>query len=126
MTWQQMMTALSIGLAGGIVSGFFGIGGAIVIVPALTFFHGHGPTQSPRHFFGFTPLAGRVFGLLGILSQWQRRCSVGVVNCVWVVCWSVFGCLLCTMAAITGHAKIFRRFLDSDWAENVVAVRALR
>jgi len=91
----------------------------------LDFFHGHGPTQSPRHFFGFTPLAGRVFGLLGILSQWQRRCSVGVVNCVWVVCWSVFGCLLCTMAAITGHAKIFRRFLDSDWAENVVAVRAL-
>jgi uncharacterized membrane protein YfcA len=33
----QAALALLIGLAGGVVSGFFGIGGAVVIVPALVY-----------------------------------------------------------------------------------------
>jgi uncharacterized membrane protein YfcA len=33
----QAALALLIGLAGGVVSGFFGTGGAVVIVPALVY-----------------------------------------------------------------------------------------
>jgi len=64
-TWQQMMTALSIGLAGGIVSGFFGIGGAIVIVPALTFFMG-----MDQHKAQGTSLASLLLPV-GLLGFWE-------------------------------------------------------
>lgn len=126
MTWQQMAAATLIGLAGGVVSGFFRNWWGSCHRACLDFFHGHEPTQSARHLFGIAPFAGRVFGLLGILPQGQCRYSARIVNCFRVVHRSIFGRLFGAMAAFVAHAKILWHFLDGNWIENVVAMRALR
>jgi uncharacterized protein len=66
MTW--VLVAL-IGLVGGVVSGLFGIGGAIVIVPALMLF-----VKLPSHTASGTSLAALLLpvGLLGALEYYRR------------------------------------------------------
>ncbi len=69
MTWQEVAMATVIGLAGGIVSGFFGVGGAVVIVPALTFFMG-----MSQHKAQGTSLAALLLpvGLLGFWEYYRK------------------------------------------------------
>lgn len=64
-TWQEMAMATVIGLAGGIVSGFFGVGGAVVIVPALTFSMG-----MSQHKAQGTSLASLLLPV-GFLGFWE-------------------------------------------------------
>jgi len=66
MTWA-LVTA--IGLAGGVVSGLFGVGGAIVIVPGLVLF-----LKVSQHVANGTSLAALLLpvGLLGALEYYRR------------------------------------------------------
>src|SRR2546422_698847 len=66
MTW--VLVAL-IGLVGGVVSGLFGVGGAIVIVPALILL-----VKLPPHTASGTSLASLLLpvGLLGALEYYRR------------------------------------------------------
>ncbi len=66
MTW--VLVAL-IGLIAGVVSGLFGIGGAIVIVPALVLL-----AKLPQHTASGTSLASLLLpvGLLGALEYYRR------------------------------------------------------
>ena len=66
MTWA--LVAL-IGLVGGVVSGLFGVGGAIVIVPALILL-----VKLPPHTASGTSLASLLLpvGLLGALEYYRR------------------------------------------------------
>jgi uncharacterized membrane protein YfcA len=66
MTW--VLVAL-IGLVAGVVSGLFGIGGAIVIVPALVLL-----AKLPQHTASGTSLASLLLpvGLLGALEYYRR------------------------------------------------------
>src|SRR5881409_1953423 len=66
MTWA--LVAL-IGLLGGVVSGLFGVGGAIVIVPALILL-----VKLPPHTASGTSLASLLLpvGLLGALEYYRR------------------------------------------------------
>jgi uncharacterized membrane protein YfcA len=66
MTW--VLVAL-IGLVAGVVSGLFGIGGAIVIVPALVLL-----LKLPQHVANGTSLAALLLpvGLLGALEYYRR------------------------------------------------------
>jgi len=66
MTWA--LVAL-IGLVGGVVSGLFGVGGAIVIVPALMLL-----VKVPPHTASGTSLASLLLpvGLLGALEYYRR------------------------------------------------------
>lgn len=58
-----------IGLVGGVVSGLFGIGGAIVIVPALVLL-----VKVPQHTASGTSLAALLLpvGLLGAIEYYRR------------------------------------------------------
>jgi uncharacterized membrane protein YfcA len=58
-----------IGLAGGVVSGLFGVGGAIVIVPALVLL-----VKLPQHAANGTSLAALLLpvGLLGAMEYYRR------------------------------------------------------
>lgn len=69
MTLHQAIVATFIGLAGGVVSGFFGVGGAVVIVPALTFFMG-----MDQHKAQGTSLAALLLpvGFLGFWEYYRR------------------------------------------------------
>ena len=75
MTW--VLVAL-IGLAGGVVSGLFGVGGAIVIVPALMLL-----VKLPPHTASGTSLASLLLpvGLLGAMEYYRR----GQVNIPYAV-----------------------------------------
>jgi len=66
MTWA--LVAL-IGLVAGVVSGLFGIGGAIVIVPALVLL-----VKLPQHTASGTSLASLLLpvGLLGAIEYYRR------------------------------------------------------
>lgn len=66
MTW--VLVAL-IGLFGGVVSGLFGVGGAIVIVPALVLL-----VKLPQHTASGTSLAALLLpvGLLGAIEYYRR------------------------------------------------------
>src|SRR5256885_11741004 len=67
-----------IGLVGGVVSGLFGVGGAIVIVPALTLL-----VRLPPHTASGTSLAALLLpvGLLGAIEYYRR----GQVNVPYAV-----------------------------------------
>jgi len=75
MTW--VLVAL-IGLVGGVVSGLFGVGGAIVIVPALMLL-----VKLPPHTASGTSLASLLLpvGLLGAMEYYRR----GQVNIPYAV-----------------------------------------
>src|SRR5204863_9865718 len=66
MTW--LLVAL-IGLVAGVVSGLFGVGGAVVIVPALVLL-----AKLPQHVANGTSLASLLLpvGLLGALEYYRR------------------------------------------------------
>jgi hypothetical protein len=75
MTW--VLVAL-IGLVGGVVSGLFGVGGAIVIVPSLVLL-----AKMPQHTANGTSLAALLLpvGLLGAMEYYRR----GQVNIPYAV-----------------------------------------
>jgi uncharacterized membrane protein YfcA len=66
----QAALALLIGLAGGVVSGFFGTGGAVVIVPALVYL-----MRMEQHKAQGTSLGALLLpvGLLGFLEYYRNR-----------------------------------------------------
>ena len=66
MTW---LLVVLIGLVGGVVSGLFGVGGAIVIVPALVLLG-----KLPPHTASGTSLAALLLpvGLLGAIEYYRR------------------------------------------------------
>jgi uncharacterized membrane protein YfcA len=61
--------ALVIGLVAGVLAGMFGIGGGIVIVPALVLLMGFSPQKATG-----TSLGGLLLpvGLLGAMQYWKR------------------------------------------------------
>ncbi|GIW31877.1 MAG: hypothetical protein KatS3mg071_2051 [Meiothermus sp.] len=70
---MDFLLTLLIGAAAGILSGFFGIGGGVVVVPALVFLLGLSQLQATA-----TSLAALLLpvGILGVLNYYR----VGAVN----------------------------------------------
>jgi uncharacterized protein len=67
MTW--VLVSL-LGLVAGVISGLFGVGGAVVIIPGLVFI-----TKMPQHTAHGTSLAALLLpvGLLGVLEYSKRQ-----------------------------------------------------
>src|SRR5213594_1026461 len=67
MTWALVSV---LGLLAGVISGLFGVGGAVVIIPGLVFI-----TKMPQHTAHGTSLAALLLpvGLLGVLEYSKRQ-----------------------------------------------------
>jgi uncharacterized membrane protein YfcA len=67
MTWALVSV---LGLLAGLISGLFGVGGAVVIIPGLVFI-----TKMPQHTAHGTSLAALLLpvGLLGVLQYAKRQ-----------------------------------------------------
>ena len=102
MTW--LLVAV-IGFAGGVVSGLFGIGGAIVIVPALVLI-----LKLSQHAANGTSLAALLLpvGLLGAL-EYYRRGEVVVPYAVMLALGLFAGALLGAKLAGTVSDLVLRR-----------------
>jgi hypothetical protein len=67
MTWLLVSV---LGLLAGVISGLFGVGGAVVIIPGLVLI-----TKMPQHTAHGTSLAALLLpvGLLGVLQYYKRQ-----------------------------------------------------
>jgi uncharacterized protein len=69
MTVQILLTLVLIGLAAGMLSGLVGVGGGIIVVPALVFFLGFTQQQAQGTSLGLLLLP---VGILAVLNYYQK------------------------------------------------------
>lgn len=69
MATQTILIILLVGLAAGVLSGLVGIGGGIVIVPALVFFLGFSQHQAQGTSLGILLLPAGIFAVLNYYKQ---------------------------------------------------------
>ena len=102
MTW--IWVAL-LGLAGGVVAGMFGVGGAILIVPGLVLL-----AKVPQHTAHGTSLAALLLpvGLLGAL-EYYRRGHVNIPFAVLLAVGLFLGAFLGAKLALTVPEVLLRR-----------------
>jgi uncharacterized membrane protein YfcA len=69
MSVQTIIIIILVGLAAGILSGMVGIGGGIIIVPALVFFLGFGQHQAQGTSLGILLLPAGIFAVINYYKQ---------------------------------------------------------
>ncbi|TAL58621.1 MAG: sulfite exporter TauE/SafE family protein [Bacteroidetes bacterium] len=79
LTMNELLILLALGLVAGILSGMVGIGGGIVIVPALIYFLGFSQhaAQGTVLFMFLLPI-----GILGVFNYWQAGHIDWKVACI--------------------------------------------
>jgi uncharacterized protein len=85
--YLEIFKMLTLGLAAGVLSGLFGIGGGLVIVPALVMVFGFPPKAAVG-----TSLFVILFptGLLGVLEYWKSG-NIRMVAGLWIALGVFFG-----------------------------------
>lgn len=107
MNWSQLLLCLAIGGVAGSLSGMVGIGGGIVVVPALVFLLG-----MSQHTAQGTTLAMMV-PPIGILAAWTyyRQGFVNFPVAMWVavgfVCGGLFGARLAVVLSEVVLERVF-------------------
>ncbi|SRR5579871_166598 len=69
MSTQTFLIIIIVGLVAGILSGLVGIGGGIIIVPALIFFLGFGQHQAQGTSLGILLLPAGIFAVINYYKQ---------------------------------------------------------
>lgn len=98
---------IAIGLIAGILSGMFGIGGGIIIVPALMYFCGFDQLKAQG-----TSLAIMLppVGILGFLTYYKRGAvdiKAGILICIFLLVGSLFGARIANNIPISILKKAF-------------------
>ncbi|MEO8576694.1 MAG: TSUP family transporter [Gemmatimonadales bacterium] len=78
---------IAIGFLAGILSGIFGIGGGIVIAPALIYFARYAPITATGTSLGALLLP---VGLLGVI-EYHRRGHINITASLWIAMGLFFG-----------------------------------
>lgn len=96
-----------IGIIAGILSGLFGIGGGIIIVPALVFLCGFSQLKAQG-----TSLAILLppVGILAFLDYYKRgevNVKAGILICVFLVIGSVFGAKISQLLPVNVLRRVF-------------------
>lgn len=108
MTWALVSL---LGLLAGVISGLFGVGGAVVIIPGLVFI-----TKMPQHTAHGTSLAALLLpvGLLGVLEYSKRQqvnWAYAAVVAVGLLLGAYFGARLAGSISDLTLRKMFGGFL---------------
>jgi uncharacterized protein len=69
MTVQTIIIIILVGLVAGLLSGLVGVGGGIIIVPALVFFLGFGQHQAQGTSLGILLLPAGIFAVISYYKQ---------------------------------------------------------
>lgn len=101
----SVLTVLAIGLAGGILGGFFGVGGGVLIVPALVLL-----LKMPQHEAIGTSL-GALLPPVGLLGAWEyyRKGHLNIAFAVYLGIGLLIGAYLGSVVATQLSGLLLRR-----------------
>ena len=109
--YVEIMKMLALGLAAGVLSGLFGIGGGLVIVPALVILFGF-PVKTAVGTSLFALLLPT--GLLGVWQYWKAgnlRPTAGFCIALGLFCGAYFGALYAASISQATMKKLYAVFL---------------
>lgn len=107
MTIQTVLIVLIIGLAAGMLSGLVGVGGGIIIVPALVLCLGFSQKLAQGTSLGILLLPGGIFAVLGFYRQGYVDIKVVVILFVAFVVGGYFGSKISLSISEAKLKKIF-------------------
>ena len=104
-TMNTIILLLALGLVAGILSGMVGIGGGIIIVPALVYFLGFSQhsAQGTVLFMFLLPI-----GLLGVFNYWQAGHVDWKVACIMAITFLI-GSFIGSKTAIAIDQSLLKR-----------------
>ena len=111
---MQLIGLLSLGFVAGLLSGLFGVGGGLVIVPALVLFFGM--TQQSASGTSLVALLLPV-GLLGVVEYYRsgiismEKISIGLIIAVGLFAEAYFGAIIATHISNDLLRKAFAAFM---------------
>ena len=80
-----------IGLAAGVLSGLFGIGGGIIIVPALMYFCGFSQLKAQGTSLAILLPPAGIVAFISYYKRGQVNVQAGILICIFLVVGSLFG-----------------------------------
>jgi uncharacterized protein len=108
---SELIKLAALGMVAGVFSGMFGIGGGLIIVPALVLIFGFG-TKTAIGTSLFVILLPT--GLLGVLAYWRTgeiRVSAGLAIALGVFCGAYFGAVLAGTVSDVAMKRLYAVFL---------------
>jgi len=111
MTTELVITLLLIGLAAGILSGLVGVGGGLIIVPALIFFLGYTQHQAQGTSLGLLLLPVGILAVINYYNKGQIDIKVVAVMGIAFVLGGWLGSKLALRLPADTVKKIFAVFL---------------
>lgn len=111
MTTELVITLLLIGLAAGVLSGLVGVGGGLIIVPALIFFLGYTQHQAQGTSLGLLLLPVGILAVMNYYNKGQIDVKVVAVMSIAFVLGGWLGSKLALRLPADTVKKIFAIFL---------------
>ena len=111
MTTELVITLLLIGLAAGILSGLVGVGGGLIVVPALIFFLGYSQHQAQGTSLGLLLLPVGILAVINYYNKGQIDVKVVAVMSIAFVLGGWLGSKLALRLTADTVKKIFAIFL---------------
>jgi len=111
MTTELVITLLLIGLAAGVLSGLVGVGGGLIIVPALIFFLGYTQHQAQGTSLGLLLLPVGILAVMNYYNKGQIDVKVVAVMSIAFVLGGWLGSKLALRLPEDTVKKIFAIFL---------------
>lgn len=111
MTTELVITLLVIGLAAGILSGLVGVGGGLIVVPALIFFLGYSQHQAQGTSLGLLLLPVGILAVINYYNKGQIDVKVVAVMSIAFVLGGWLGSKLALRLPEDTVKKIFAIFL---------------
>ena len=102
---NELFILLALGLVAGVLSGMVGIGGGIVIVPALVYFLGFSQhsAQGTVLFMFLLPI-----GILGVFNYWQQGYVDWKLACI-MACTFLLGSFIGSKTAIAIDQNLLKK-----------------
>jgi len=111
MTTELVITLLIIGLAAGILSGLVGVGGGLIVVPALIFFLGYSQHQAQGTSLGLLLLPVGILAVINYYNKGQVDIKVVAVMGIAFVLGGWLGSKMALRLPADTVKKIFAVFL---------------
>ena len=112
MTTQLIITAILIGLAAGMLSGLVGVGGGIIMVPALVFFMNYTQHQAQGTSLAVLTLPVVIFASLYYYHQCQKAGTPIDLRIVGLICAGFFvGAFFGSKIALVTDQELLKKIL---------------